>query len=54
MAEMTACNEATKTEPDRGMIQSIAEHQVAPKEDAVVNPVKRWKKRHRGRKPAAG
>jgi hypothetical protein len=30
------------------MIQSVAEHQVAPKEDAVVKPVKGRKKRHRG------
>jgi hypothetical protein len=27
---------------------------VALKEDAVVKPVKGWKKRHRGKKPAAG
>jgi hypothetical protein len=43
-----------KTEPDSGMIQSIMAHQVALKEDAVVKPVKGQKKRHRGRKPAAG
>jgi hypothetical protein len=43
-----------KTEPDRGMMQSIVEHQVVPKEKAVVKPVKGWKKRHRGRNPAAG
>jgi hypothetical protein len=43
-----------KTEPDRGMMQSIAEHRVAPKEDAVVKQVKGRKKQHRGRKPAAG
>jgi hypothetical protein len=30
------------------------EHQVALNEDAVVKPVKGRKKRHRGRKPAAG
>jgi hypothetical protein len=42
-----------KIEPDPGMMQSIAEHQVARKEDAVVKPVKGLK-RHRGRKPAAG
>jgi hypothetical protein len=36
------------------MMQSIAEHKVAPKEEAVVKPVKGRKKRLRGRKPAAG
>jgi hypothetical protein len=36
------------------MMQSVAEHQVAPKEDAVVKPVEGRKKRHRDRKPAAG
>jgi seryl-tRNA synthetase len=55
----TACHEETeanaeKTERDRGMMQSVAEHQVAFKEDAVVKPVKGQKKRHRGTKPAAG
>jgi hypothetical protein len=43
-----------KTEPDPGMMQSIAEHQVVHKEEAVVKPVKGRKKRHRGRKPTAG
>jgi hypothetical protein len=56
--KMTACHEAmeadTETEPYSGMMQSVAEHQVALKEDAVVKPVKGWRKRHRGRKPAAG
>jgi hypothetical protein len=41
----TACKEATeadteKTEPDPGMMQSVAELQVALKEDAAVKPVK--------------
>jgi hypothetical protein len=36
------------------MMQSIVEHRVFPKEKAVVKPVKGRKKRHRGRKPAAG
>jgi hypothetical protein len=36
------------------MMQSVADHQVALKEDAIVKPVKGRKKRHRGRKPAAG
>jgi hypothetical protein len=57
--DTTACHEATeadteKSEPDPGMMQSVAEHQVTPKEDAVVKPYKGRKKRHRGRKPAAG
>jgi hypothetical protein len=55
----TASQEATeanteKTEPDMGMMQSVAEHQEAPKEDAVVKPGKGRKKRRMGRKPAAG
>jgi hypothetical protein len=55
--EITACDEATyteKIEPDSGMTQSIAEHQEAPKEDAIVKPVEGRKKRHRARKQAAG
>jgi hypothetical protein len=57
--ERMSCQEATKadsqkTEPDRRMMQSVVELQVAPKEDAVVKAIKRRKKRHRGRKPAAG
>jgi hypothetical protein len=56
---MTAWHEVTETdtekiEPDPGMMQSVVEHQVAPKDDAIVKLVKGWKKRHRGRKPAAG
>jgi actin-related protein len=59
LKETAACHEATeadteKTEPDSGMMQSIVEHQVALKEDAVVKLVKGRKKRHRVRKPAAG
>jgi hypothetical protein len=58
-SKIAASQEATeanteKTEPDRGMMQSIAEHQVTPKEAAIVKWVKGWKKQHRGRKPAAG
>jgi hypothetical protein len=34
--ETTACREATETESDPGMMQSIEEHQETPKEDAVV------------------
>jgi predicted nucleic acid-binding protein len=42
---MTACHEVTETyiekiEPDSGMMQSIAEHQEAPKKDVIVKPVK--------------
>jgi hypothetical protein len=55
--DIKACHEATeanteKIEPIQGMMQSVAEHQVAPKEDVIVKPVKERKKRHRGRKPA--
>jgi hypothetical protein len=35
-------------------MQSVEEHQEIPKEKVVVKPVKGRKKRHRGRKPAAG
>jgi hypothetical protein len=56
--ETTSCHEATvadmkKMEPYSRMMQSIAEHQEAPKEDTVVKLVKERKERHRGRKPAA-
>jgi hypothetical protein len=55
----TTCQEVMgsnpeKTESGRGMMQSVAEHQVVPKEDAIVKPVKGQEKRHSGRKPAAG
>jgi hypothetical protein len=53
-----ACHEVTEadteTEPYSGMMQSVAEHQVALMEDAVMKPVKGLKKRYRGRMPAAG
>jgi hypothetical protein len=57
--ETMSCQEATErdtenTEPDPGMMQSVVEHQVAPKEDAILKPVKGRKKRRRDRKPAAG
>jgi hypothetical protein len=45
---------AEKTEPNPGMMQFVAEHQVVPKEEATVKPVKGRKKRRRGRKPASG
>jgi hypothetical protein len=58
-ADMKVCHEAAEAdteeiEPDPRMIQSIAEHQEVPKADAIVKPVRGQKKRHRGRKQAAG
>lgn len=35
-------------------MESKMEHQEVPKEDTIVKPVKGQKKRHRGRKLAAG
>jgi hypothetical protein len=57
--ETTACHKTTemdtkKIQPDPRMVHSAAEHQEVPKEDAIVKPVKGRKKRHRGRKLAAG
>jgi hypothetical protein len=57
--EKTTCHEAMEgdtkeIELNPGMMQSVAEHQEAPKEDAIVKPVEGRKKRHRGRKQAAG
>jgi hypothetical protein len=52
--ETTACNEVTKkTEPDPGMMQSAEEHQKIPNEDAIVKPVKEWRKRCRVQNLAA-
>jgi hypothetical protein len=53
--ETSTCNKVTeanteKSEPDRGMMQSIAKHQVVPKEEAIVKPVKGRKKQRRGQK----
>jgi hypothetical protein len=45
--EMTACNEATETEPNQSMIQFIEEHQEIPKEDAAVISVRGPRKRRR-------
>jgi hypothetical protein len=45
--ETTACNEATGTKLDPGMMQSIEEHQEIPKEDAAVMPVGEPRKQHR-------
>jgi hypothetical protein len=58
-AEMKVCHEATETdiekiEPDSGMMQSVAEHQEVPREDASVMPVRGLRKQRRGRKQAAG
>jgi hypothetical protein len=57
--ETTVCHEATeadieKSEPDSGMMQSVAEHQEVPREDAAVMPVRGLRKQRRGRKQAAG
>jgi hypothetical protein len=43
--EKTACNGATETEPDPGIMQSIEEHQGIPKEDAAVMPIGGLRKR---------
>jgi hypothetical protein len=37
--EPTACNGATETEPDPGLMQSVEENQEIPKEHAAVMPV---------------
>jgi hypothetical protein len=57
--ETTVCHEATETDiekigPDSGMMQSVAEHQEVPREDAAVMPVRQLRKQRRGRKQAAG
>jgi hypothetical protein len=36
LEETTACNEATETKPDPGMMQSIEEHQEVPKGEVAV------------------
>jgi hypothetical protein len=46
--------DAVKIEPDPGMMQFIREHHEVPEGDAVVKPVEGLKKRHGGRKQAAG
>jgi hypothetical protein len=45
--ETTACNEATETEPDPRMMQSIEELQEIPKKYAAVMPVGGQRKRRR-------
>jgi hypothetical protein len=57
--EMTACQERTEAcleckEPASEKMESEVEHQEVSKGDAVVKPVKGRKKRHGGRKLAAG
>jgi 1,6-anhydro-N-acetylmuramate kinase len=41
-------------EPREKMMQSTEEHQEVPRDDAVAIPVRGQKRRHRGRKRAAG
>jgi hypothetical protein len=43
-----------KIESDSGRMQSVAEHQEVPREDAAVIPVGGLRKQRRGRKQAAG
>jgi hypothetical protein len=47
LKEMIACKEATETEPDPGMMQSVEEHQEIPKGEAAVMPVREPRKRRR-------
>jgi hypothetical protein len=53
-SETAASQEATKTKPDPRTMQSVEKHQEIPKEETVVKLVKRRRRRHRGRDPAAG
>jgi hypothetical protein len=53
-SETASSQEATKTKPDPGMMQSAEEHQDIPKEDAAVMPVGGLRKRRRDRNLAAG
>jgi hypothetical protein len=45
--ETTACNEATETKHDPGMMQSIEDHPDIPEEEAAVMPVGEPRKRRR-------
>jgi hypothetical protein len=45
--ETTACNKATETEPDPGMMQSIEQHQEISKGEVAVMPVGESRKRRR-------
>jgi hypothetical protein len=51
--ETTACQEATETEPNPGMLQSIEGHQEIPKGEAAGMPVVGPRKRRRVRNLAA-
>jgi hypothetical protein len=46
--------EATDLKANPEEVESELERQEVPKEDAIVKPVKRWKKQHRNRHLAAG
>jgi hypothetical protein len=57
--ERRACQETTEAslerkEPASDKMESEAEHWEAPEKDAIVKPVEGQKKRHKGRKQAAG
>jgi hypothetical protein len=54
LKELTETFEKTLTEQSQEMMQSAEEHQEVPREDAAVKPVRGRKRRHRGRKEAAG
>jgi 1,6-anhydro-N-acetylmuramate kinase len=54
LKELTETIEKTLTEPKDEMLQPAGEHQEVPREDALVIPVRGRKRRHRGRKKAAG
>jgi hypothetical protein len=45
--EPTTCREATETEPNPGMVQSLQEQQKIPKDDPAVKPVGAPRKRRR-------
>jgi ElaB/YqjD/DUF883 family membrane-anchored ribosome-binding protein len=54
LKELTETIEKTLMEPSQEMMQSAEENQEVPRDDAVVKPVRGWKRRHRGRKQAVG
>jgi hypothetical protein len=54
MTVTQAKTEGELKEPREEMMQSAEEHHEVPREDAVVIPVRGWKRQHRGRKEAAG
>jgi hypothetical protein len=54
LKELTETFEETQMEPREEMMQSAEEHHEVPNADAVVIPVRGRKRRHRGRKQAAG